>query len=95
MEKSIAKVKIFKDRIEDFIAAVSEVSVPTRAEDGCVFYELYQTEDDPSVFYFCEEWKDFEDLQKHLASDHVAAFIKALDGVVEVEVEPVRWHKVV
>lgn len=95
MEKSIACVKIYENRIDDFISAVSKVAEPTRKEEGCVFYELYQTEEDPSVFYFCEEWKDISDLKKHLDSSHVARFIKELDGVVEVEVRPVRWHKVV
>ena len=44
MEKSIACVKIYENRIDDFISAVSKVAEPTRKEEGCVFYELYQTE---------------------------------------------------
>lgn len=95
MAKSIARVKIYKDRIDDFIKAVEKVSVPTRQENGCEFYELYQLDNDETVFYFAEEWKNEDDLKQHLGSAHVAQMIKDLDGVVEEEVAPVFWHKVV
>lgn len=95
MAKSIAKVKIYKDKIDAFIRAIEKVSVPTRQEAGCEFYELYQLEADETLFYFLEEWKTEDDLKQHLSSTHVAQMIKELDGVVEIEVEPVFWHKVV
>ena len=44
---------------------------PTRAEDGCVTYELMQNTSDPTDFTFVEEWTSNEALDAHLATDHL------------------------
>ena len=43
----------------------------TRAEDGCIVYELMQNNEDPVDFTFVEEWTDDESLDKHLESAHI------------------------
>jgi quinol monooxygenase YgiN len=47
---------------------------PTRAEAGCIFYELMQNNDDPTDFTFVEEWESGETLDAHLESLHITAF---------------------
>lgn len=47
---------------------------PTRAEAGCVYYELMQNNDDPTDFTFVEEWESDETLDAHLESPHISAF---------------------
>ena len=44
---------------------------PTRAEEGCVVYELLQNTSDPTDFTFVEEWSSDEALDSHLATDHL------------------------
>ena len=43
---------------------------PTRAEEGCVRYELLQNTSDPTDFTFVEEWSSSEALDTHLTTDH-------------------------
>jgi quinol monooxygenase YgiN len=95
MGKTIARIKVKADKISNFQQAVSELAVPTRQEAGCLFYELYQMKDDPAVFFFLEEWKSEEDLQKHLESAHVKSFGVKAAGLTDGEVQPFFWNKIV
>lgn len=55
---------------------------PTRAEEGCINYDLHQDNDNDDLFYFHENWESKELLQAHLKSDHIAAYLKATEGAV-------------
>ena len=43
---------------------------PTRAELGCILYELYRDEKEPARFTFLEKWESKAALDKHMASAH-------------------------
>lgn len=43
---------------------------PTRAEDGCIEYDLYENVDVPGEFTFVEKWVSREALDKHLGTEH-------------------------
>ncbi len=53
--------------------ALRGLLAPTRAEAGCVFYELYRSIEDPCAFCFVEEWKDRAALDAHSKSAHLQA----------------------
>jgi quinol monooxygenase YgiN len=42
---------------------------PTRAEDGCSFYRLFEARE-PGLFYFYELWRDEAALNAHVDSVH-------------------------
>lgn len=71
----------------DHLALVKEELIKlidtTRAEEGCLQYELFQKKDETNVFYFCETWESKELLDKHLANDHIAAYVKATEGMID------------
>ena len=57
---------------------------PTRAEPGCLNYDLHQSCDDKAVFMLYENWVSKEDLDQHLAMPYLQAFLgKAPDFVAE------------
>ncbi len=47
---------------------------PSRAEKGCINYDLYQSAADSTLFIFIENWESREDLERHLESPHAIAF---------------------
>jgi len=47
---------------------------PTRAEEGCLSYDLHQSTADRTQFIFYENWTSRELLEKHRGSAHIAAF---------------------
>jgi quinol monooxygenase YgiN len=46
----------------------------TRAEPGCIDYDLLRQQDDPSVFVMFENWADRGELDKHLQMPYMRAF---------------------
>ena len=54
----------------------------TRAEEGCIHYDLHQGNDDPAHFTFYENWESREMWQAHMRAPHLAAYMEATDGAV-------------
>lgn len=77
---------------KDFEEAVRTVLAKTRPEEGCVTYVAMHDIDDPSTYYFLEEWADKGALRQHFGQPHLAEFqAAAKDCVAEQEV---RIHTV-
>lgn len=72
----------------DSVDAVKRILVgmlePSRAEEGCLVYELLQCQDDPTDFTFVEEWTDAAALERHAASPHIAGVQQELQALVSV-----------
>jgi quinol monooxygenase YgiN len=64
---------------------------PTRAEDGCSFYRLFEARE-PGLFYFYELWRDEGSLNAHAESVHFKEMqLKLKDLLLEpLEVSLVR-----
>ena len=67
----VAHIKAKPDTIDATRELLKSLVLPTRIEAGCITYQLYQNEADPTDFTFIEEWTNDEDLDAHLASDHL------------------------
>ena len=66
---------------------------PTRAEPGCIAYELHQSQTDPALFMFYEIWKSQADLDAHFATSHLKAFGKIAHELREGEMDLSKWTK--
>jgi len=56
----------------------------TRAEVGCIQYDLHQDNDNPAHFMFYENWESRELWQAHMNNQHLKDYVAATDGAVEV-----------
>ena len=56
---------------------------PTRAEPGCLAYDLYQSTEDPAVWVFIERWHDVNALKVHVQAAHFQAFLSHADDVLD------------
>jgi quinol monooxygenase YgiN len=56
--------------------------VPTRAEQGCESYELYES-DSKGRFYFDETWESKAALDKHTATPHFRHLEQAIAELLE------------
>jgi quinol monooxygenase YgiN len=50
---------------------------PTRAEEGCLGYELFRSNADPLSFVTVERWRSQEDLDAHMQTPHITAALQA------------------
>jgi quinol monooxygenase YgiN len=55
------------------MAHLLSLSAPTRAEPGCLRYDLYQSAEDPKEFVRHEVWRSLADLEAHKATPHLRA----------------------
>ncbi len=70
-----AKVELVKTELEKLLPI-------TRAEKGCMQYDLHQDNENPAHFLFYENWESRELWQAHSNAPHIAAYRKATEGAV-------------
>ena len=79
----VARFVAKPDRVEDVKRILSELVDPTRAEDGCITYELLQNKQDPTDFTFVEEWSSEAALEKHLSTEHIKRSRSQTEGLLD------------
>ena len=78
----VANIRANPDKI-DLVKAELEKLIPiTRAEQGCIQYDLHQDNENPAHFLFYENWESRELWQIHMNAPHLAAYREATDGAV-------------
>ena len=54
----------------------------TRAEAGCLQYDLHVDNENPGFFVFYETWENRERWQAHMNAPHLDAFRQATEGAI-------------
>lgn len=78
----VAKITAEKGEEEFLAKQLSSLVAPTRAEAGCIQYDLHQSNDDPTIFLFFELWESRERWQDHMNSAHIKANGAATKGKI-------------
>lgn len=73
MLKVIAHIHAKPGHEDELRAGLEELVAPTRAEKGCVQYDLFRDSEDPCHFIFDEMWESHELWRAHINSDHIKA----------------------
>lgn len=85
----IARMKAKQGAEEQLRQELMGLLPPTRAEEGCINYDLHQSPQDGSRFLFHENWESEEHLKRHSQSEHIRSFRaragELLDGPAEIE----------
>jgi len=72
-----------KEKIEFVKSEMLKLIDKTRAEEGCINYDLHQDNSNPAHFVFHENWESEALLEKHLESQHIADYVAATEGCIE------------
>lgn len=78
----VANIKANPDQINLVKAELEKLVDITRAEDGCINYDLHQDNENPAHFMFYENWESRELWQIHMSAPHLAAYMAATEGAV-------------
>jgi len=78
----VANITAHPDQISLVKAELEKLIDITRAEEGCINYDLHQDNDNPAHFMFYENWESRELWQAHMNAPHLAAYMAATDGAV-------------
>jgi quinol monooxygenase YgiN len=67
---------------------------PTRAEDGCINFDMHEAPDDPTLFLFHENWVSEEALKRHFETPHIRRWITLAETLLAEPLDLTRWRKV-
>ena len=65
-----------------WFALLDALTPPSRAEDACQSYVLYEALESPNSFIFVEEWESLDGLYAHFHTPHFTEFFNALGEVL-------------
>ncbi len=89
-----ARIKAKPEAVRQVREELMKLIPPTRkGDEGCIYYDLYQDNGDPTLFFFLEKWQSNELLDKHLETEHLKAFGEATDGLIS-ELDITRLTKI-
>jgi quinol monooxygenase YgiN len=70
------------------------VLAPTRAESGCITFDLLIDPKDPTVFVLYENWKDQAALDAHFQQPYVKQVLKAYEETLAEPIEVMSLEKI-
>ncbi len=79
----VANIHAKAEKVDLVKAELLKLIDITRAEEGCIQYDLHQDNENPAHFMFFENWVNRELWQTHMGAPHLAAYMAATDGAVE------------
>ena len=84
----VATIPVKPEAVDQVRAALQTLVAETRAEEGCISYDLYESAAAPGTFVTLERWADGAALDAHMGTPHVAtafaAASEALSGEVQI-----------
>ena len=91
-----AIIKVKPGLEEQAKQALLEAVAATRAEPGCLNYDLHQSVSDPTEFLFNENWASADALKAHGASqsEHRLALRQQLAGLVDGPPRVTSWQRI-
>ena len=80
----VARITAKPDKVSEVRSILLGLVAPTRAEEGCVVYELLQNRADPTDFTFVEEWASDATFERHHTTEHIRSAFPKLQALVAV-----------
>ena len=67
---------------------------PTRAEQGCINFDMHEAPNDPSLFLFHENWTSEEHLKRHFETPHIKRWVELTKTLLAEPLDLTKWRKV-
>lgn len=90
----LARIKAKAGREEDVLREILSLITPTRSEAGCINYDLHRSQDDPALFCLYENWRSRRDLDDHLATPYLQAFLGKAPELLAEPVDISFWEMI-
>lgn len=78
----VAHITAHQEKIDLVKAELLKLIESTRAEAGCVQYDLHQDNENPAHFLFFEKWQSRDLWQDHMNNQHLKDFLEATEAAV-------------
>lgn len=88
----IATLTAHPETREELFRLLVDQIRPTRAEHGCIDYNLHVDANDPRVFVFYENWENQADLDAHMKMPHLEPLLSEIDRLLAKPIDIWRLH---
>ncbi|QZY56191.1 putative quinol monooxygenase [Crassaminicella profunda] len=95
MLQVVSKIYVKEDQIDEFVEVFKGMVEPSRKEEGCIQYEMYQDEENPRIFIVLEQWKTKEDFDQHFKTEHFERIVPKMSEFMIKETEMNLCYKIV
>ena len=85
----IARLRAKPGKESELRKALHGLITPTRAETGCLKYDLHESNEKPGLFFFYETWTNAESLAKHFETPHLIEIQRRTPDLLA---EPLELH---
>ncbi len=89
-----ARLKVKSGMEEKFKQEYLPIVSLTLAEEGCVNYNLHQSQADPTVFMLYENWVSQENLDQHLQMPYIKAISEQAGEFLAEPIEINLWQQI-
>jgi len=79
----VANIVAAEDKVELVKTELLKLITTTRAEEGCINYDLHQDNENTAHFMFYENWETRELWRAHMEAKHLEAFVSATEGAID------------
>ncbi len=90
----VAEFQALPGKEAELRQALLDCIEPTRAEEGCVQYDLHEATGTPGHFIFYENWTSREALDRHLATPHLQKLGSIAPSLSQGPVRIVTAHRI-
>jgi len=77
-------IRVKAEKVDEARLFFQQFLAPSRAEPGCIQYDLFQCDTDPQIFYFFEKWASEEAFKTHSTQPFLTEFRKRYPEILEV-----------
>lgn len=89
----VANITAYSGKGAALKKALEALLVPTRAEVGCLQYDLHQNNTNPDAFVYFERWADRDVWQDHMKTDHINTFLETTKDTIA-QFDVTELHKI-
>jgi len=78
----------------DVERTIRAVSTPTRAEPGCLDYQVYRGTRDPLLFVIHSRWRDAAAFEAHATLPHTVRFLETVAPLIDHPLDVARTTRI-
>lgn len=90
----VARIKAKPGLVDRMQQDLLSLLTPTRAESGCITFDLLKDTTDPTVFVLYENWKDQAALEAHFQQPYVKQVLQAYEETLAEPIEVLSLTKI-
>lgn len=79
----VVKITAKQGQIETALEELTKLVGLTRAEEGCLNYDLHVDNDNPALFVVHENWASHAHWEGHMDQQHLKDYLAIADEIVE------------